>query len=94
MQVYDPTAPGPEATQNLRRSVADLKGKVVGFIDNSKPNFNLLADDLAALLISRAHCTGASGLVRKTNAIPSPVGSRINSPFSSAVRSSAVPRTI
>ena len=53
MLVYDPTAPSPEATQNLRRSVGDLKGKVVGFIDNSKPNFNLLIDDLAELLRSR-----------------------------------------
>ena len=53
MQVYDPTAPSPQATQNLRRSVGDLNGKVVGFIDNSKPNFNLLIDDIAALLTSR-----------------------------------------
>ena len=53
MQVYDPTAPSPEATQNLRRSVGDLSGKVVGFIDNSKPNFNLLIDDLSALLTQR-----------------------------------------
>jgi hypothetical protein len=53
MQVYDTTAPSPEATQNLRRSVGDLKGKVVGFIDNTKPNFNLLAHDLGELLQSR-----------------------------------------
>ena len=53
MQVYDPTAPSPEATQNLRRSVGDLKGKVVGFIDNTKPNFNLLVDDMAILLTER-----------------------------------------
>ncbi len=53
MQVYDPTAPSPEATQNLRRSVGDLNGKVVGFIDNSKPNFNLLINDIAELLTSR-----------------------------------------
>jgi len=51
--VYDPTAPGPEAIQNLRRSVGDLNGKVVGFIDNAKPNFNLLIDDLGELLTSR-----------------------------------------
>ena len=61
MQVYDPTAPSPEATQNLRRSVGDLKGKVVGFIDNSKPNFNLLIDDLAELLTSRY---GVKSIVR------------------------------
>ncbi len=52
-QVYDPTAPIPEVIQNLRRSVGDLTGKVVGFIDNAKPNFNLLADDIAELLTSR-----------------------------------------
>ena len=53
MQVYDPTAPSPEATQSLRHSVGYLSGKVVGFIDNSKPNFSLLVDDLAELLTSR-----------------------------------------
>lgn len=53
MQVYDPTAPGTAAMQDLRRSVSDLSGKVIGFIDNTKPNFNLLVDDLAALLQSR-----------------------------------------
>ena len=61
VQVYDPTAPSPAATQNLRRSVSDLKGKVVGFIDNSKPNFNLLVDDLAELLTSRY---GVKAIVR------------------------------
>jgi len=30
-----------------------LQGKVVGFIDNNKPNFNLLAADIGALLIAR-----------------------------------------
>ncbi len=62
MQVYDPTAPSPEATQNLRRSVGDLNGKVVGFIDNSKPNFNLLVDDIAELLMARY---GVKTIVRR-----------------------------
>jgi hypothetical protein len=53
MQVYDPTAPSPTPAKNLRRTVGDLNGKVVGFIDNTKPNFNLLIDDLAALLSER-----------------------------------------
>ena len=53
MQVYDPTAPGPQATQDLRRALGDLNGKVIGFIDNTKPNFNLLARDLGELLQSR-----------------------------------------
>ena len=30
-----------------------LKGMVVGFIDNAKPNFRFLVDDLSALLIAQ-----------------------------------------
>ena len=39
MQVYDPTAPAPVALKDLRRTLSDLSGKTVGFIDNAKPNF-------------------------------------------------------
>ena len=35
------------------KSLDSLHGKVVAFIDNSKPKFDHLADDLAGLLISR-----------------------------------------
>ena len=51
--VYDPTAPCDNAPQALRRALDGLAGKVVGFIDNAKPNFNYLADDLAELLTQR-----------------------------------------
>ena len=53
MQVYDPTAPAPEALKDLRRTLSDLSGKTIGFIDNAKPNFNFLVDDIAALLTER-----------------------------------------
>jgi len=50
--LYDPTAPrGPETGPSAAR-VATLAGKVVGFVDNAKPNFNHLVDDLADLLVS------------------------------------------
>jgi len=51
--LYDPTAPRrePEETPGTAKTVlAALTGKVVGFIDNAKPNFDLLADDLGELL--------------------------------------------
>jgi hypothetical protein len=48
--VYDPTAPTLNAPRPLRRSLDELEGKVVGFIDNAKPNFHYLVDDLAELL--------------------------------------------
>lgn len=51
--LFDPTAPRREASGEARRSLAGLKGAVVGFIDNAKPNFNHLVDDLADLLVSR-----------------------------------------
>ena len=51
--VLDPTAPFPAAGKVARRAVASLSGKTIGIIDNSKPNFNELADDLAELLQSR-----------------------------------------
>lgn len=51
--LYDPTAPKPEKATHVRRKLDGLSGKVVGFIDNAKPNFNLLVDDLAELLVAR-----------------------------------------
>jgi hypothetical protein len=71
MQVYDPTAPGP-ATQDLRRAVGDLRGKVVGFIDNTKPNFNLLVDDLATLLTERYGVKSVIKRGKRSVATPAP----------------------
>ncbi len=53
MLVFDPAAGQQSESQQLRPTLDDLTGKVVGFIDNAKPNFNLLVDDLAELLTSR-----------------------------------------
>lgn len=54
------------------RKLATLSGKVVGFIDNAKPNFDHLVDDLAERLIADY---GVKRVVkrRKTSAsIPAP----------------------
>ena len=71
--LYDPTAPAPEtATGNSARAGEGLAGKVVGFIDNAKPNFNYLVDDLAEVLIAR-HGVAAVVKRRKTSAsVPAP----------------------
>lgn len=50
--ILDPTAP-LERTRAQVTSIASLQGRVVGFIDNSKPNFHHLVDDLAELLVTR-----------------------------------------
>jgi hypothetical protein len=51
--LFDPTAYGGNEAQQLRRTLDALTGKVVGFIDNAKPNFNHLVDDVAELLVGK-----------------------------------------
>jgi hypothetical protein len=56
VMLYNPTAvraAGGDAAVLSGAALADLKGRVVGFIDNAKPNFDHLVDDLAELLVSR-----------------------------------------
>lgn len=53
LRLYDPTAPRGEAAAKAARPGLQLAGAVVGFIDNAKPNFHHLVDDLAELLQSR-----------------------------------------
>ncbi len=49
--ILDPTAPSGTGAQRPWTPLDSLKGKVVAFIDNSKPNFNHLAQDLGELLV-------------------------------------------
>jgi hypothetical protein len=70
--LYDPTAARQASPAGANRTLATLSGKVVGFIDNAKPNFNHLVDDLADLLVSNY---GVKRIIkrRKTSAsIPAP----------------------
>ena len=49
--ILDPAAPSGTGAQRPWKPLASLQGKVVAFIDNSKPNFNHLAQDLGELLV-------------------------------------------
>ena len=53
MLVLNPTATSHNEPQELSPTLDSLAGKVVGFIDNSKPNFSYLVDDLAEILTSK-----------------------------------------
>ena len=56
VMLFDPTAPRREAEEapgTATPALTGLAGKVVGFIDNAKPNFGLLVDDLSELLASK-----------------------------------------
>jgi hypothetical protein len=73
LSILDPRAPaGAGAGRHLFHPLDTLKGKVIGFIDNSKPNFHFLVDDLAELLVERH---GAASVVRHRKlsaSIPAP----------------------
>ncbi len=49
--ILDPTAPSGAGLQRPWKSLDSLKGKTVAFIDNSKPNFNHLAQDIGERLV-------------------------------------------
>jgi hypothetical protein len=71
--VYDPTAPfedaPPAATSAAPGArLPSLRGAVVGFIDNSKPNFNNLVDELAMALLERC---GVKEVVRHRKPVAS-----------------------
>lgn len=53
IRVLDPTADSDTATHVLAKRPATLDGKVVGILDNHKPNFDLLAQDLSGMLQER-----------------------------------------
>ena len=72
MLVFDPVAAQQSEPQRLRSTLDDLTGKVVGFIDNAKPNFHYLVDDLGELLTSRY---GVSAVIKRRKrgaAVPAP----------------------
>lgn len=53
LTILDPTAPLPAAEANRPWQLDGLKGKVVGFIDNAKPNFNHLVEALSNVLVAQ-----------------------------------------
>ena len=72
--VYDPVAPCLAVPHEAQRSLDSLSGKVIGFIDNAKPNFNFLADDLAELLLSKYGVSRIVKLQKRAASMPAPAG--------------------
>jgi len=70
--VLDPIAPGNNEPQDLRQALPGIAGKVVGFIDNAKPNFHHLIDDLGELLTRQY---GAKEIIKRRKrgaSVPAP----------------------
>ena len=73
VMLYDPTAPRRDASgASKSQTLAGLKGAVVGFIDNAKPNFNYLVDDLAELLESRYGVRAVVKRRKRSASVPAP----------------------
>ena len=73
--LYDPTAPRPKPAEKVEfapPSLDTLKGKVVGFIDNAKPNFNHLADDIGELLMSKYGVKQVIKRRKRAASVPAP----------------------
>ena len=70
MSVYDPIAPYRDGDVQKYRTLADLKGKVVGFIDNTKPNFDYLIEDLAEVFKTRHGAAGTLMFKKRQASVP------------------------
>jgi len=72
--LFDPTAPrgALPAAAPERQARAALKGAVVGFIDNAKPNFDHLVDDLAAELMARHGVARVMKRRKRSASVPAP----------------------
>jgi hypothetical protein len=53
LRVYNPAAAPDTNAAQPGRALDNLQGKTVGFIDNAKPNFQFLVEDLEAQLIGQ-----------------------------------------
>jgi hypothetical protein len=74
LEIYEPTAPRARAAAAAHKSLDGLAGKVVGFIDNTKPNFNHLVDDLAEVLVSQHGVRAVLKRGKRVQSIPAPQG--------------------
>jgi len=68
--LYNPTAVRAAGAETTQQALAGLTGKVVGFIDNAKPNFDHLVDDLAQLLVSRYDVAGVVKRKKRAASVP------------------------
>ncbi|HKA40147.1 MAG TPA: hypothetical protein VKD25_10270 [Burkholderiales bacterium] len=70
--LYDPTATGQAEAEKPGPGLASLSGKTVGFIDNAKPNFDHLVDDLADLLVAEYGVKQVIKRRKRSASVPAP----------------------
>jgi hypothetical protein len=67
MQLYDPTASGPQRVAHRAPALANLEGKTIGILENGKLNAPEMLQEIAALFEQRHGCK-ARPLYHKSNA--------------------------
>ncbi len=72
VSLYDPTATRQAEPGVAGKKFESLAGKVVGFIDNAKPNFNHLVDDLAELLLAKHGVKQVIKRRKRSASVPAP----------------------
>jgi hypothetical protein len=70
--LYDPTASRQGESESPGPGLASLSGKIVGFIDNAKPNFDHLVDDLAELLVAEHGVKQVIKRRKRSASVPAP----------------------
>ena len=68
--IYDPVAPFRDGEDRAFPTLADIQGKVVGFIDNTKPNFDYLIEDLAELFKTQYGAKGTMTFKKRQASVP------------------------
>ena len=68
--LYDPTAIQDDTLPCESDRLDTLAGKVVGFIDNAKPNFDHLVDDLGRILMTQHGVTRVITRRKSSASIP------------------------
>lgn len=71
IEICDPRAEPCNTRMNVR-GLASLAGTVVGFIDNTKPNFNHLVDELAEVLVADYGVARVLKRSKRVQSIPAP----------------------
>ncbi len=73
--ILDPAASAARTAVRGNKGPGDLRGRTVAFVDNAKPNFNFLADDLAEILVNEH---GVAKVIRhRKNAASNPASTDI-----------------
>jgi hypothetical protein len=70
--VLAPNATVRNAGGRSQLTLESLRGRVIGFIDNAKPNFSVLVDDLAELLVSKYEVRKVIKHRKRAASVPAP----------------------